>query len=216
VIRGRFTGALDDPQHVPQKRKYKKKPAITGGQLCANCQKVGVLAKGRCSACYQYHHRYGKERPLYYSVEKCLVCGERDARKKGRCERCYQYLLVFGVDRTKRESSPRWCKNCGHRKTHGLGRCNPCYRHFRRYGKERPRYKWDVDACCKTCGVRLKTVNRAISGYCEACYEYYRKDLVRPRYLWGIGTHGWCECGYPAEHKIDDFCLCNRCVEDYK
>ncbi len=37
-------------------------------KLCSNCGKASPLKKGRCRACYEYHHRTGKERPPWYGT----------------------------------------------------------------------------------------------------------------------------------------------------
>lgn len=71
---------------------------------------------------------------------------------------------------------------------------------------------------CKVCGVPLSALGihngrkRQRRGKCETCASYWRKyRRERPRYLWGIGPAGWCECGYPAVDLVDgDIPVCDR------
>lgn len=153
---------------------------------CSNCRRQPVYARERCNTCLRYFNSHGLERParLY---RKILGRHERD--------------------------KPRWCRNCGDPSVYSNRRCNACRIYYERHKRERPKHLWDVDACCKTCGVPLATVTGAKAGYCDPCYHYDRQGKQRPRHLWGIGEFGWCACGRPATREYDDFGVCAVCAE---
>ena len=150
-------------------------------------------------------------------ITHCINCGKFQIHAKGRCRTCYRYHNEHGIDRVIKKKPAVWCKNCGHIPTKAHGRCACCHEYHAKYRKERPRYLWDKDAPCKTCGVPLSsqgTYNgrrRQVKGRCIACDMYKRKmGCERPRHLWGIGEHGWCDCGRPATALIDgDIAVCN-------
>jgi hypothetical protein len=116
----------------------------------------------------------------------------------------------------------RWCKVCGNPRLHKTRRCYTCYGFWLRNGHDRPRHLWDVDAKCSNCNFPLSAVGvkvqrdgierrRQCNGRCQTCDSYWRKyKRERPKYLWGDGPHGFCECGYPAVALVEDIPVCVR------
>lgn len=157
-------------------------------KCCSNCGKLAQLNGGRCTACRSFFYRHSVERPAEF-VNRQL----------------------------ERAANPRWCKVCGNPKIIANCRCNACDHYWRAHGKERPYRYWTENKACKNCKVPLAAVKRKRGLRCGACDDYKRKYGVnRPKYLWGDGVHGFCECGYPADHMIDKFPLCNRCAKEYQ
>ena len=130
--------------------------ARNANKLCSNCGKAGTLKKGRCLACYDYHHRTGEERPPWYGDGRAravsddaireyharYVAGEAVAdlaEEAGvRAVTIYDYFRSLGLPLRLPKAKPT-CSNCGRvcvelRK----GRCNPCYQWNRLYNEERP------------------------------------------------------------------------------
>jgi hypothetical protein len=63
---------------------------------CSRCGVAGRLTRERCSPCYVYWYRTGRERPAYLwdgtpSVLPCRVCGQPSANRHHRwCAAHYQ------------------------------------------------------------------------------------------------------------------------------
>lgn len=160
--------------------------------------------------------------------EKCVVCGEipRVFRGDKRCTACWTYRWRHGVDRPiewiersrRRKGAPKWCRVCGSTDSRIVNQmCSACNKYFYRHGKDRPRHYWDEEAKCRTCKIPLDKAPFPSNGRCNACNMYKRNNgTERPKYLWGDGIHGWCTCGYPADHLIDKFPFCNRCAKEYQ
>jgi hypothetical protein len=164
----------------------------------------------------------------------CKECGiDKRLPKRGiTCSACNRYRLLHGVPRPatliQRELAKRnaikWCEVCGHPDIYALQKCKLCHDYWLAHKKARPRWLWDKDICCSVCGFPKKALKRGRNGRlafrkdkCLPCDTYQREQKrPRPAYLWGKGSKGWCDCGYPAEHQIDGFTLCNRCVKDYR
>lgn len=151
-------------------------------KTCRNCHCQGTYAKGRCHACWIYHKRTQSERPQRL--------WNRD-------------LGVYEKDK------PHWCRNCTSPSVVARRRCGACNQYYKKHGKERPRHLWDSEMGCINCGIPLASLprrsygiyqrRRQNKGRCQACHSYRRKyGRERPRHLWGVGPHGWCECGWPA------------------
>ena len=195
MIRSSSIAAIAErPQVV---KKHEVEPAQPANLIiCANCQqKRKKCALGLCNTCYAFQLRHGVPRPLHlvrYQMEK--------------------------------QSQPKWCTTCGNPELYNVHRCHACYTYWMRYKKERPKWLWNKDVCCKNCAFPKKAALRGKGGYalfhkgrCAPCYRYKnRTGRERPAHLWGAGKHGFCDCGYPAEHQAGEFNLCNRCVKDYK
>lgn len=164
-------------------------------ELCSNCNCVGVYAKKRCFACWIYHKRNHTERPKHL------------------------WFRTLGVHE---KDKPRWCRNCTSPNIVSNLRCGACDQYYRIHKKERPRHLWDTDMGCTNCRIPLASLprrkygkyprRRQNKGRCQACHSYLRKyGRERPRYLWGIGPLGWCECGHPAVDLVDgDIPVCDR------
>ena len=160
----------------------------------------------------------------------CMVCGEKPIDCSGRCATCRMYFKKYGVERPAsliekaralrmfKQNSARWCRNCGSLELGYNMRCFLCANYLARHGKERPRVLWSDDPRCKNCKKPLPTDGRRYhSGKCELCRHYEEEvGRNRPPHLWGDGKFGFCECGYPADHLIDKFPLCNRCAKEYQ
>lgn len=145
----------------------------------------------------------------------CGNCGQSGKLIRQRCHNCYCYRHKYGVERPQRlispKSRPKWCYNCKSTKAPFIqGMCKACHGYKKRTGRTRPRYRWDKELGCATCGVPLSTVERH-ADKCAACYAYkLRYGRERPRRLWGIGPAGWCECGFPAVAVVEKNPVCNR------
>lgn len=162
----------------------------------------------------------------------CQRCSLNPQFRQGLCSTCIGYKKRHGVDRPmeliekarERHCAPRWCKVCGNPNLASRGRCGGCATYWETHRRERPQRFWNPDFRCLTCGIPKRLARkdhtgrlRFYGGRCEPCYSYlYRRGVERPKHLWGIGSKGWCECSNPAEHQIDGFNLCNRCVEEFK
>ncbi len=146
---------------------------------------------------------------------KCGNCGRPGKLTRERCHNCYCYRHKYGVERPQRlispKSRPKWCYNCKSTKAPFIqGMCRACHGYKKRTGRVRPRYLWDKELGCATCGVPLSTVERH-ADKCAACYAYkLRYGIERPERLWGIGPAGWCECGFPAVAMVEENPVCNR------
>lgn len=193
MILGKYSGAYYEPEHQPKpQRKPHRKVVEPAKPLCERCGLDPVWALHRCGTCLRYYKKHGIERP---------------------------YELIEIVRR--RRQSARWCKNCGKPEVRNLLRCAACYKYWRINRKERPQSFWVEE--CMTCGFPKQAApltkdgcRKFHSGRCSPCYRYYKKyRRERPKELWGAGKFGFCECGYSAEHQVDGFNLCNRCVKDY-
>lgn len=59
--------------------------------LCTNCGKRAAIARGLCSACFEYQRSHGTLEPIYQS-NKGATCDECDkpATTKGKCNTHYQ------------------------------------------------------------------------------------------------------------------------------
>lgn len=131
--------------------------ARNAAKLCSNCGKAGPLKKGRCLACYDYHHRTGEERPPWYGDGRAravsddaireyharYVAGEAvaDLAKEAGVHEVtiYDYFRSLDLLLRRAQKARPTCSNCGRvcvelRK----GRCNPCYQWHRQYNEERP------------------------------------------------------------------------------
>lgn len=159
------------------------------------------------------------------SIRECVTCHQITLIKgHERCAACWSYFRMFQKERTpeiiqaaaQRKKRAKWCIVCGDLSVHCKERCKPCYIYWRWHGwkKERPRHIWDKDAPCKNCG-RPLSVSRGSNGLCVACYHFDRTDRVRPRELWGIGEHGWCECGNPGTIVQQGVVLCAHCEKEF-
>lgn len=155
---------------------------------CKNCGQPATSGRRRCATCHSYFVRNKRERP--------------------------ESLYRYGV----RVVKPAWCVTCGSANVYAAGECRACRIHRNRTGKARPRFRWDPDCRCRTCGVpiaslgKTKSGRRQVNGRCDACAAYlYRTGKARPKHLWGAGPHGWCECGFPAVALIGkDIPVCER------
>jgi hypothetical protein len=164
--------------------------------------------------------------------ELCIRCGLEEASFGPRCNACRLYYQRNGLERPfalieraqKRRENARWCSVCGSPELHKAGRCQACYIYGRRYGKERPRYMWADDLVCKNCKFPKAAARRDTSGRlrwsrqrCGLCAKYwYREGVERPEHCWGVGSYGWCECGYPADNLFEKIPFCNRCFREAK
>lgn len=195
MIRASHLGAIAERPQVVKQHEAKTEPKVTT-TICRNCKYQKKIAVwGMCDACCSFWRRNGKMRPA-------------------------------GIIRraAAREGKAKWCKTCGHTKIKANQRCATCYRYWLLTGKARPKWFWDEDYCCSVCDfpkAAVKTYKQGRKAFygdkCSACYRYqYRYNKPRPSHLWGKGTHGWCECGSPAEHQINKIAMCNRCVKDYR
>lgn len=126
-------------------------------KLCSNCGKAApLLKKGRCSVCYNYHLRTGKERPPWYGTSARAssdndILAFHDRYMKGepvaalaeeagvKPVTIYDYFRRLGLSLRKPPQAGGPCSNCG-RTMPALrqGRCNPCYQWHRQYDEERP------------------------------------------------------------------------------
>jgi hypothetical protein len=169
-------------------------------------------------------------------AEKLILCKQCNLRKPpyrvDTCAACCRYEKRNGHPRTislirldaKRQSKAKWCKNCGNPSLYVGHLCLACYKYQVKHGKNRERWRWDEDFKCSVCGFPKKAGRRRLDGAvyftrdkCRTCYDYERRyKKPRPAHLWGAGKHGFCDCGYPAEHQKDGFNLCNRCVKEYR
>lgn len=198
--------------------------------LCVVCNEREIYASGRCGRCWTYYRKHdGVDRPTVPTWHKgvhsaCINCNYGKPYSAGRCKACHSYFERHQCERPqalwqrRQEEAKlaRWCKNCGAPRVTGYMRCNSCRRYWKKYSKERPRRYFADDVTCKTCGIPLVLVRKK-ADRCTRCYEYkriYKKE--RPAHLWGNGPHGWCDCGQPAQHKIDNYPLCNGCAVEYK
>jgi hypothetical protein len=195
MIRSQHLGAIAERPQVVKHHEVKVEPVVIT-TLCNHCGIAKKLRRGGiCSACYCYRRKHGKPRP---------------------------HALV--MHDLARQSKARWCMTCGYPEIYSSLRCKPCYSYWNRHGKSRPRWLWDDDFCCINCGISRKQAGKRSGGrdnfdkdMCHACYNYNHKfKRPRPADMWGKGKHGWCECGFPAEHQTGGFNLCNRCVKDYR
>jgi len=202
---------------------------------CANCQDRGesrAMILGLCRKCYMYQRRHGEPRPEYMSLKQCKSCGidlERNSCSLGLCSRCYEYQRRTGRDRSsylielderrgriaasnRAKQKQNWCSICGALHVHCLNMCVACYYYFIRNNKNRPRHLWDDEAICGNCKRPLANQTKSCGGYCRRCYDYrYRTKRDRPSHLWGMGDCGWCECGQPANDKIEGIPVCQSC-----
>jgi hypothetical protein len=193
MIRSQHLGAIAERPQVVKHHEVKAEPAKTECQCCH--QMLKIHGCDMCKTCHRYWIKHGTMRPA--------ACIQRSLDKQNKA---------------------KWCKNCGSTSLYVEQRCKSCYRHWRLYNKERPRWRWDADICCAVCSFPKKAAKIQKRGRanfykdkCLACYNY-EKNLGRPRpeHLWGKGSKGWCDCGFPAEHQAGGFNLCNRCVKDYR
>lgn len=206
-------------------------------KICENCKRRPTRNLGGtlCRACQMYKSRYGKPRPyrlyvkrpsIFKAVKPVRICGnchkETDGLIRGRCDTCSVYFTKNGVDRpeslynrSRKKVNPNWCKVCTAHKRPGSDMCKLCTDYLDKNGFNRPKHLWDSDPCCSNCSRPLKT--RRNGSRCSACRSYYGKyKIERPVYLWGAGLYGWCDCGSPANHTIDDYNFCDECRKDYK
>lgn len=165
------------------------------------------------------------------AVKLCSNCKRKPAYRGQRCTTCRAYLYNYGIERPqilwfkqaerieKKAKAPAWCSNCGSMEISHNFRCYRCARWLHEHKRERPRHLWAEDPRCKNCTHPLPVAKgrRKTSGLCQLCRVYFNKyKKHRPKKAWGIGSAGWCDCGAPAEHKINKFTLCNQCAVDYK
>lgn len=162
-------------------------------KLCSHCNLNPSHAHKLCTVCIKYRDRHGGEmRPLSL------------------------------IKRTaQRRSKAKWCKVCGNPGVCVLRRCQACYAYWTRHHKERPTWLWDEDFRCIVCGFPKKAAMRRkdrpgrklfVKNRCSTCFSYYLKyGKDRPSYLWGNGTYGWCDCGYPANYWRGGVGVCARC-----
>lgn len=215
-----------------------RNPKRTGPMPCSNCGRTVELnermIKGRCLACYKYVRTLGKERqpesmtPRLQYPAWCESCGvelTRNVKRIGnKCEKCSRYEKRYGKPRPAVLFPPRGlCRQCRIRsaKYRHSGLCEVCSRYKRKYGKNRP--KWLDGHTCRNCGRPTNTWYRR-TGLCPTCSKYRSKTgKDRPSHLWGVGIHGWCECGNPASHVVpitvhkhtEDMPLCDGCHAEY-
>ena len=201
--------------------------------ICLNCLKRKTFLINRCKLCYWYFRRTGQERPdiLQKQPNKpAHPCANANCtkiiRQATRCSACRRHLKKYGRERTVEECKrfcyshakvkPRKCKVCGNPKLSGKGRCGACRTYWVRNRKERPRWLWDKTMGCLTCGIPLRTLTTEYkrAGRCILCYVHLRRHgTERPREAWGIGEHGWCDCGNRADHLLDGKPACTRCKD---
>ena len=155
--------------------------------VCSNCRKAPVkyTKSALCSTCGKYEQRHGKPRPQSLITPPC---------------------------------KPQTCKVCGSGKVFSWGMCQTCDGYKRRTGKNRPRALFADDPICKNCKRPLRHLPNRQRQHrrmlCTACADYERcNHKPRPQHLWGVGPHGWCECGWPAIEMIEGMALCKGCVE---
>lgn len=202
---------------------------------CINCGSAvqKYLTSGRCSRCYNYKRRTGKERPLS-RVANCIDCGREitigNSLSKGMCRRCNAFLWRTGKHwtpdisiRSKYDPCPI-CKDCKSRPSYTQNprpMCRRCSDYWKRTDKRRPRYR-DAESC-KVCG--KPRVEKFCLGRCGACYDYWRRhgrSAERPAERWELSQHGWCDCGKPATHTItfrlrehdEPLPLCDECYAE--
>lgn len=139
----------------------------------------------------------------------CANCGRSDQRiTRGRCQACYQYLRKKGVERPRRlieyyklRSITR-CR-CG-RPVRALGLCSGCYHYAKRNnGRSRPRHLREYPDRCLNPACRRPLAGQLVrKGRCPNCYQYrWRTGEDRPAEL--TGGNRWCECGQPAQHRVE-------------
>lgn len=197
------------------------------------CGSTKHNAKGRCSACYAYFKATGRERPLEPKERaKPRPCANPNCKRIipscNYCNACQRYRRMYGTNRPQEmcqkrtyqyaKVKPTACKVCKAPNPQSRGRCAACDIYYRRHnGKPRPRYLWDKEAGCLTCGIPLASLPTGgkRAGRCYACYQYHkiRGGKERPREYWGIGEHGWCKCGRPAGHLRDGKGVCSICKD---
>lgn len=184
MIRGRIV----TPASTAVKRGYTRKPAPSGSsvKMCSHCG-INPRLKDRlvCATCHGYQAVHKRKRPAH------LI--QRAIERRGR---------------------PKLCKVCDSLGPVAAGRCSACYWYLANHRQERPRWLWDKDFRCIVCGYPKHAARGLLfhKEKCNACRAYkLRTGNERPKTLWGDGAYGFCDCGYPAEHKHDGFSLCNRC-----
>jgi len=128
----------------------------SAAKLCSNCGKAAPLKKGRCRACYDYHHRTGEDRPPWYGTNSRTMSDDaiRDfharymtgepvatlaAEAKVKPVTVYDWFRGLGLPLKTTPPAKRTCSNCG-RVVQELrhGRCNSCYQWHRTHNEERP------------------------------------------------------------------------------
>lgn len=125
-------------------------------KLCSNCGKASPLKKGRCRACYDYHHRTGEERPPWYGTNSRTMSDDAirafydrymtgepvatlAAEAKVKPVTVYDWFRGLGLPLKTTPPAKRTCSNCGRVISRPrFGRCNPCYQWHRIYSEERP------------------------------------------------------------------------------
>lgn len=122
-----------------------------GSDYCIICGRDTrhVGRRKRCSACAQYKHRYGEERPRQMwsqqrSFEECRNCGISligREQAKGRCTNCYAYYRRTGRERPEHllayRSQQKSCVMCGQAVFHPRrGMCPKCYWRKRHWSEE--------------------------------------------------------------------------------
>lgn len=148
---------------------------------------------------------------------KCSNCGAflpMGKVRRGRCMSCAKYFRLNGTERPEYFWSSKFCSNCSESLAYARGRCEACNRYFCRHGAERPRHYFK-DATCMNCKKPLLNDRCPTKGFCENCRQYSRRNngKNRPKRLWGVGPHGWCDCGQPAVELIEDIPVCKACFD---
>lgn len=183
-------------ERVPEVKKQETKVEPANLIRCGNCkQERPKRCRGLCEACHTYQKRHNQNRPMH--------------------------LIRREVAKLKKI---RWCQTCGNPQIDSNHMCGACRKYWATSGKARPKWLWDDEFCCTTCGIPKRIARHTAGGHvnfrkdkCRACSQYERKyGKPRPQHLWGNGSKGWCDCGYPAEHEINKIVMCNRCVKEYR
>ncbi len=128
----------------------------SAAKLCSNCGKASPLKKGRCRACYDYHHRTGEERPPWYGTNAQVTSDDaiRDfharymkgepvaalAEEAGvKPVTVHDWFRRLKLPLQKPPKAKLVCSNCGRTISRPrFGRCDPCYQWHRIYNEERP------------------------------------------------------------------------------
>ena len=97
-----------------------------------------------CSACYHYHNRHGKPRPLHKRSVGVISIYLHNQRGNHVCRRFYK-KLEYGpsvrCDQCGTGSTSQW-----HRDQRGQTSCSACYHYTRRHGQPRPPDKrWVIE-----------------------------------------------------------------------
>lgn len=168
-----------------------KGPAPKEKSACKVCGSKQYLCQ-RCTRCYHYWKRTGKERPIDLGAKKTKRCANphcyRRITQRERCGACRKYYAHHGTDRPShlvnrvthsnigKDGKRLQCRNCKQQPAKTNMRCATCANYYRQHGRNRPRYLWDKDAACLGgCGVLIRMQSKPRRGYCAKCYLELRE-----------------------------------------